>query len=629
MKLHKQFLTQSILVRIGIAMGLIAVLALGSILSTAMFTERSEGKAGAINLAGSLRMQSWVIASTVASAQRPEADRLQEISASVSEFESRLNHPVLLAGLASPEGAGLRDAHQQVRQLWEQTIKPQALAAATPEQAAAFVHAVRPFVARIETLVGRLEQDLEERIRTLRFYQGIALFLIVFVIFAAMYLMHTQVVVPLADLLACSSAVRRGDFGVRASGTGSDELGQLGEAFNYMVEDLSRMYANLEARVAEKTEALEQTNRSLELLYNTTRTLSERTVTNETLGVVLREVERVIGVQASVICAHEAAQSSGFPLAATALGPDGRPALCQTTRCEDCIGTPAGSHQARPLPSGGRLLSVPLVEAGRTYGVMPLALAPGHALAPWQVKLAEAVGRHIGAALATSRRAEERHRLALFEERSVIARELHDSLAQSLSYLKIQVTRLQALLQRQAAQPEVDGIVEELKGGLANAYRQLRELLTTFRLRIEGRGLGAALEDTVREFSQRTGLAIRLDNRLSGIELASNEEIHVLQVIREALSNIEHHAQARQAEITLGLDTSRQVRVSIEDDGRGITDKAPPTHHYGLTIMRDRAASLRGTLEVGRRNEGGTRVELRFTPATPFRDPGTGEAAPA
>ena len=629
MKLHKQFLTQSILVRIGIAMGLIAVLALASILSATLFTERSEGKAGAINLAGSLRMQSWVIASTVASAQRPGANRLQEVSAGVAEFESRLNHPVLLAGLASPEGATLREAHQQVRQVWDQSIRPQALAASSPEQAAAFVHAVRPFVAHIETLVGRLEQDLEERIRTLRFYQGIALFLIMFVIFSAMYLMHTQVVVPLADLLACSRAVQRGDFGVRASGTGSDELGQLGEAFNYMVEDLSRMYANLEARVAEKTEALEQTNRSLELLYNTTRTLSERTVTNETLGAVLREVERVIGVQASVICAHEAAQSGGFPLAATALGPDGRPALCQATRCEDCIGTPAGPGPDRPLPSGGRLLSVPLVEAGRTYGVMPLALAPGHALAPWQVKLAEAVGRHIGAALATSRRAEERHRLALFEERSVIARELHDSLAQSLSYLKIQVTRLQALLGREAAREEVDGIVEELKGGLSNAYRQLRELLTTFRLRIEGRGLGTALEDTVREFSQRTGLSIGLDNRLSGIELASNEEIHVLQVIREALSNIEHHAQARRAEVSLGLDAARQVRVTIDDDGRGITDQAPPAHHYGLAIMRDRAASLRGALKVGRRSEGGTRVELRFSPATPFRDPASGQAAPA
>lgn len=619
MQYPTQFWTQSILVRIGFAMSLIAILALASILSSTVFTERSEGKAGAINLAGSLRMQSWQLASSVANAQLTGVERRKVVERNVAEFESRLSNPLLLAGLPIEEASALRTTYREVGVQWRDLIRPRALQAAESPAAAstsAFLAEVAPFVSRVDHLVGLLEEDLEDRIRTLRFYQGVALFLIVFVIFATMYLMHTQVVAPLGDLLSCSRAVRRGEFDVRASGTGADELGQLGEAFNYMVEDLSRMYANLEARVAEKTEALEQTNRSLELLYNTTRTLSERTVTNETLTSVLRDVERVIGVQAGVICAHEAAQASGFPIAATLLSDDGRPALCQETRCDTCFA--AGHVHEHHLPSGVRMLSVPLVEAGHTYGVMPLALAPGDRLEPWQMKLAEAVGSHIGAALATSRRAEERHRLALLEERSVIARELHDSLAQSLSYLKIQVTRLQAMLGRDPARPEADAVVEELKAGLANAYRQLRELLTTFRLRIEGRGLDTALQDTVQEFSQRCGVAIRLDNRLSGVELAANEEIHVLQVIREALSNVEHHAKASHVDIALWLAPGNRLRVRVEDDGSGIGEALSPTHHYGLTIMRDRAASLHGTLNVARRAQGGTCVELEFAPATPF-----------
>jgi two-component system nitrate/nitrite sensor histidine kinase NarX len=251
---------------------------------------------------------------------------------------------------------------------------------------------------------------------------------------------------------------------------------------------------------------------------------------------------------------------------------------------------------------------------------MRLAVPPGRRPEPWQIKLAEAVGHHIGAALATARRAEERHRIALFEERSVIARELHDSLAQSLSYLKIQVVRLQAQLDRTAPRTEIDSVVEELRSGLNNAYRQLRELLTTFRLRIDGRGLPAALEDTVREFTRRTGLEIRLANGLLGVELASNEEIHVLQVIREALSNVEHHAQARTVDITLDRAAEGPVRVRVEDDGVGISDDRPPSHHYGMAIMGDRAASLNGTLAVRRRPTGGTSVELRFVPSTPFHD---------
>jgi two-component system nitrate/nitrite sensor histidine kinase NarX len=619
MKIGKQFLTQSLLVRLGIAMGTIAVLALASIVSSAVFTETSEGKAGAINIAGSLRMQSYLIASQTADPHLSRAEKRERVERGLANFESRLNNPVLTGSLPGDERAALQRTYREVSTMWRERIRPAAEAAlADGAREAAFLAMVPGFVGRVDHLVTLFEEDLESRIRTLRLYQGIALFLIVFVIFAAMYLMHTQVLVPLSDLLAASRAVRRGDFRVRAAHTGADELGQLGHAFNYMVEDLSAMYANLEARVAEKTEELGRTNRSLELLYNTTRTLSERALTNETLAEVLRDVERVIGVPAGVICAHEGGQTLGFPLASTALGPDGRPELCANTRCEECFAE--GALREQVAADGSTVVSIPLAESGRSYGVMPLAMRPGRRLEPWQLKLAEAVGHHIGAALATARRAEERHRIALFEERSVIARELHDSLAQSLSYLKIQVVRLQALLDRDAPRHETGNVVDELRTGLNNAYRQLRELLTTFRLRIDGRGLTAALEDTVREFTRRTGLDIRLVNRVLGAELASNEEIHVLQVIREALSNVEHHARARRVDIVLEHNGSGGVRVRVEDDGVGIRDARAPTHHYGMAIMRDRAASLNGELTVRERDEGGTRVELEFVPSTPYRD---------
>jgi two-component system nitrate/nitrite sensor histidine kinase NarX len=617
MKVTDQFWKQSILVRLGIAMGLIAVLALASILSSAIFTERSEGKAGAINLAGSLRMQSYLIASTVASLHFQPGDKQRELERNIAEFERRLENPTLVGSVPRDANTTLRRAYERVRTLWGEQIRPDARrAVADSSSELKFLRAIPPFVADVDHLVKLLEDDLEGKIRSLRLYQGIALFLILFVIFLAMYLMHTQVLVPLKDLLAASRAVRSGDFSVRAANTGADELGQLGQAFNYMVQDLSKMYSSLESRVAEKTAELEITNRSLELLYNTTRVLSERTVTNETLSQVLGDLERAIGVQAGVICAHEAGQLKGVPLVSSSLSPDGRPQHCRVSRCADCFSSDA--MRERSLGAEGSLISVPLAEGGRVYGVMPITVPTGRRLEPWQLKLAEAVGRHIGTALATARRAEARHRIALLEERSVIARELHDSLAQSLSYLKIQVTRLQALLGRGAKEDEVSGIVDELKGGLSNAYRQLRELLTTFRLRIEGRGLAAALEETVREFSGRTGLDIELVNELTGVELTSGEEIHVLQVIREALSNVEHHAQAKQARISLLLEPGNHVRVHVDDDGRGIGEGKARTHHYGLVIMRDRAASLNGTVDVRARAQGGTRVELVFTTAKAF-----------
>ena len=120
------------------------------------------------------------------------------------------------------------------------------------------------------------------------------------------------------------------------------------------------------------------------------------------------------------------------------------------------------------------------------------------------MKLLESMGHPIGAAFATAKRSDERRGIALLEERSVIARELHDSLAQSLTYLKIQVARLKQQLNASDVREQTAGVVEELKLGINNAYRQLRELLTTFRLRIDGVAC-QALQDTVREFSQRAG----------------------------------------------------------------------------------------------------------------------------
>ena len=132
------------------------------------------------------------------------------------------------------------------------------------------------YVLDVDRLVYRLEHDLEQRIQALRLIQGAGLFAIVVVMFISLFLMHAQVIIPLGDLLQCARRVRVGDFTVRARHAGEDELGQLGQSFNYMVEDLSRSYATLEARVQEKTEQLARTNVSLEVLYNTTRTLAEK-----------------------------------------------------------------------------------------------------------------------------------------------------------------------------------------------------------------------------------------------------------------------------------------------------------------------------------------------------------------
>lgn len=204
----------------------------------------------------------------------------------------------------------------------------------------------------------------------------------------------------------------------------------------------------------------------------------------------------------------------------------------------------------------------------------------------------------------------EGRRLAILEERAAIARELHDSLAQSLSFMKIQVSRLQSTDDQQ----KQTAVIKELREGLDNAYRELRELLSTFRAHMDLRGLGYAIQATIDEFTQRSSLQIKLDNRLVNCRLTVNEEFHVLHVLREALSNIVRHAGADNVSILLRLRDSGEIELTLDDDGVGFKPGTETYDHHGQTIMKERAQNLGGKIEVMSRRWGGTRVQLLFKP---------------
>lgn len=498
----------SVVLRLGVWIAAIASLAMVSILASITVAELSSGEARAINLAGSLRMQSYLIDAVVSS--RDHAGNLQAVEQAFTEFEARYRDPELKRAIPRQAGDAVRAAYDDVGAWWSGRFRPAAARAmSSPPNSISLRTDTAEMVTRIDRLVALVEQGLEAKLQWLRLVQGISLVLLLIVGASAVFQLKVHVIKPLADLLDSAHRVRHGDFGVRVPTREADELGQLGEAFNFMVEDLSRNYAQLEQRVLEKTEELACSNRSLNLLYSTTRRLSERAVTHATLLHTLQDVEQAIGIRSGALCLGRSDQLA-------ILGDQIQAAQVERMCASGCLGCGSDNGRLRALPqidaSSPRAVAVPLFDGSHSHGAMLLEQADGAELAPWQVELLETIGHHIGTALAASRRNEESHRLALLDERSVIARELHDSLAQALSYLKIQVARLQKMLGPQQPEP-VNEVVGELRDGLSEAYRQLRELLTTFRLRIDGRGLNAAIDDTVQEFRRRSGLAISLDNQ--------------------------------------------------------------------------------------------------------------------
>ena len=259
-------------------------------------------------------------------------------------------------------------------------------------------------------------------------------------------------------------------------------------------------------------------------------------------------------------------------------------------------------------------VTLPLLSPNGWLGILIIEAEANRYFDEFELKLFDATAQMMAISMSFQAKEQESRRVALLEERAVIARELHDSLAQSLSYMKFQLAILQSGFGNHLLELGADDIVNDLREGLDNAYRELRELLTTFRVRMDVRGLDYVLEEAIEEFSQRSSLTITLDNRLQECKLSVNEEFHLLHVVREALSNIVRHSGAKKVNIALIYQATGDVIVTIDDDGIGCTFDESKPHHYGLAIMTERAYCLGGKIDILPRRKGGTRVRLLFRP---------------
>ncbi|NDP47699.1 MAG: HAMP domain-containing protein [Sulfuriferula multivorans] len=615
MNAKRGFLQHSLLLKLGGALALIACLAILGMASSGIIAESVQGSGEVINLAGSLRMQAYKMTNLAQLSQR--GSRSEQLRKEVEGFERKLADTRISALLPIQTETPLTQSYARVQMRWQQ-IKPVFLlgieeGALKPEVIAVLADDIESFVVDINDLVKQIEQDTEAKIRVLRMVLGAALLMTLLVGALTLILARNDLILPLRDLLSFAANVGRGNLAIRTEHTGSDELGRLGQAFNIMAEDLSRLYQNLEGRVAEKTAELTIANRSLELLYHSIARLYNGPVAHDTYAILLKDLENVLGVGHGLACLVETGEDKAQVIATTLQPGKGDADMCGLMSCDECLSHP--NLVVHLMTDGRRILTLPLKDAENHYGVLQLEMPPNKELAHWQTQLLEALSRHIGIAIGTARRAEQGRRLSLLEERAALARELHDSLAQSLAYMKIQVSRLKPLIDNPQRSGEAKEVLEELRDGLNSAYRQLRELLTTFRLRIDGEGLASALGNTVAEFTNRSTVAITLDVHLAGSALTPNEEIHALQIVREALSNVLNHAQARHAHVSVNCDSDGSVTAIVSDDGIGIHEVAG-THHYGMAIMEERARNLEGQLSVENLPDVGTRVTLRFTPST-------------
>jgi two-component system nitrate/nitrite sensor histidine kinase NarX len=607
---------------IGAALLLTALVSIGL---TLWVTWQLEGGAAAVNEAGRMRMQTWQLAQALPANDRA---RIEALSLQFDRSLELLQRGDPSRPLFVPHDADTQARFAEVRQGWL-ALRGEWSALPAPAAPAASA-AAEAFVVRIDAFVSAIESQLARWTAVLNLFQLAMVVLAIGSAVALFYAAYLFVFNPLAHVQRALERAERGDLSARVAVVSNDEFGALSAGFNRMAETLQGLYRTLEARVLDKTQSLEAERSRLAALYDAAAFVASAATLDELARGFARQLRTVAHADASAVRWSDEANQRYLLLASDCLPQ-------HMIDDEHCVPTGAclcGQPRERAatrvfpiLPEGGvdslghcrragfeTVVSVPVRLHERLVGEINLFYRASVTLTAEDRALLDTLASHLAGAMESLRAGALERESAVAEERSLLARELHDSIAQSLAFLKIQVSMLRDAVKRADA-PQIERVIGELDAGVRESVSDVRELLVHFRTRTNGEDIEPALRTTLQKFEHQTGLSTHLNILGHGLPLPSDVQVQVLHVVQEALSNVRKHAGAR--EVWVEVRQAPGWRVEVRDDGCGFDadGPVPDQTHVGLGIMRERADRIGATVEVSSVAGSGTAVVLTLPEA--------------
>ncbi|MRW93528.1 HAMP domain-containing protein [Duganella sp. FT80W] len=637
---------------VGLLLSFLAV-ALLVIGSTLLLSWQLEGSAAAINVAGSLRMESYKLAMLAGRLRGDDAagrnDAAPRLRAQLQRIDGTLD--LLRQGdpqrpLFLPPTAAIRDVYAEVEREWRAELAPQVqallaadgMAASAAAPTAAGIHAatVSPyavqqraerFVLSVDVLVQRIERDSESRTFWLRASQLLLLALAMIGTVSIIYLLFDMIVAPITRLQNGLERMREKDFSVRLPVDSNDEFGTLARGFNQMADKLQDSYAHLEHRVQTKTAELELQNKELALLYDAAAFLQQPQSAETMCDGFLARISDYFGADGGSVRVLDPNRNNIHMLVHRGISDK----LVEDERClkvGDCLCGEAvesklavihdlrrrkDSHNLQCHREGFATISIFHIFAQRQYlGFFNLHFRQTIEFTAAQTALLETLGQLLGTAIENQRLQARERELAISEERNLVAQGLHDSIAQGLNFLNLQVQMLEQSLKQQRLD-EVESIVPMLRAGVDESYQDVRELLHNFRTRLQEGTLVSSLETVVDKFRRQSGIAVDVDADSDGAPFPREHQLQLLFIVQEALSNVRKHASASQ--VWLRLRDAQDFTLSIRDNGHGFDTHKLETlgeAHVGINIMRERAQRIDAQLQLQSTPGQGTEVVLHL-----------------
>jgi len=311
------------------------------------------------------------------------------------------------------------------------------------------------------------------------------------------------------------------------------------------------------------------------------------------------------------VCARDALMPASCGMCGAALQSD------LTRQATAAVGCAVRSGSTADAAFGGRAVAVPLDHHDRPIGVLNLFFSEGQDPPAGITRLLRPFGQLLGLALENERLARENLQARLAAERQSMAADIHDALAQSLTFMRMRMSLLQDAV-HENTDASVTTYANDVSDELRNAHGRLREMISLYRAGMDSRGLIASLRELAAAFQRRTGIELQFDCTVQELDLAADQQLQIFYIVQEALANVSHHSGARMARLTVQRDGD-ELRVSVEDDGCGPAEeildprcagRLTEAGHHGLQIMRERAGRAGGRLQISALPAGGTRVTL-------------------
>ncbi|MFZ6747868.1 type IV pili methyl-accepting chemotaxis transducer N-terminal domain-containing protein [Undibacterium sp. Ren11W] len=598
---------------------------------TLLLSWQLEGGAAAINEAGSLRVRSYRLAMVLEHVSSTTADE------ELAQFNSTLldlqmgdpKRPLFL-----PATAAIREQMRLVQADWQQRMQVYASRAKQETQEynkqqaiKEYADALPSFVDRINTLVTLVEVELSEKTTWLRLCQTMLIFMSLAASVALLYLLYLWIVGPVTRMQSGIARMTKDDLSVRLPIETEDEFGVLAQAFNQMADRVQTVHRTLEIRVLQKTAKLQEQNYEMSTLYEVAAFLAGPHAIEELCrGFLHRIMQRIKAEGGTVrildnhsdnlhITVHEGISEK----------------MVEEEHCiktSDCLCGAAVSQgiilvrDFRKIDTQKRyrceeegffsIAVFQILAREQVIGSFSLHFTHERVITSEERRLLEILGKNLGVAIENQRLIAKEKEFAVSQERNLLAQGLHDSIAQGLNFLNLQVQMLEDSLSRNDLQ-EVSDIAPLLRAGVEESYEDVRELLLNFRTRLQDSNLESEMRNVLSKFQRQTGVHGVIEFFGSGAPVAPEQQLQILFILQEALSNVRKHAQA--SEVKVKIENERDFKLIISDDGQGFTSETAQQKgdaHVGLHIMRERAERLSAQFEIHSVVGQGTTISLHL-----------------